>query len=127
RLADLQPKGALAVFRRITTPKGADETKLEAEIARIEVELANLGQLEAAFKQFVEETSNWIVGRDPWSLMQPADVEQLEARMKRAQEEFRDFAAYQVPNRREDLETHALITMASADARGYAALPEPVR
>src|SRR5215210_1553757 len=59
--------------------------------------------------------------------MEPADVEQLEAQMKRAREEFRDFAAYNVPNRREELETLTLITMASADARGYAALPEPVR
>lgn len=127
RIADLQPKDALAIFRRTTTPKSADVTKFEAEIAKIEAELAKLGQLEAAFKQFVEETSNWTRGRDPWSLMQPADVEQLDAWMKRAREEFRDFAAYNVPHRHEDLETHALVTMASADARGYAALPEAVR
>ena len=127
RIAELQPKDALAVFRRITTPKSADVTKLEAEIAKIKVELAKLGQLEAAFKLFVEETGNWARDRDPWSLMQLADVEQLDARMKRAREEFRDFAAYYIPNRHVDLETHALVTMASADAQGYAALPEAVR
>ena len=127
RLADLQPNDALAIFRRIVNPKSADVTKLEAEITKIEAELAKLGQLEVAFKQFVEETSDWTQGRDPWSLMQPADVEQLEAQIKRAQEEFRHFAAYYVPNRREELETLALVTMASADARAYAALPEPVR
>ena len=127
RLNELQPKDALAVFRRITSPKSADVTKLEAEIAKVEAELAKLGQLEVTFKQFVEETSNWTRGRDPWSLMQPADVAQLEAQMKRAQEEFRDFVASYVPSRREELETSPLVTMASADARGYAALPEPVR
>ncbi len=127
RIADLQPKDALAIFRRMTTPKSADVTKFEAEIAKIEAELANLSQLEAAFKQFVEETSNWTRDRDPWSLMQPADVEQLDARMNQAREEFRDFAASYLPHRRQDLETHALVTMASADARGYAALPETVR
>jgi len=127
RLNELQPKDALAVFRRLTSPKSADVTKLEAEIAKVEAELAKLGQLEVTFKQFVEEVSDWTRGRDPWSLMQPADVEQLEAKMKRAREEFRDFAASYVPHRRIDLETLALVTMASADVRGYGALPEPVR
>lgn len=127
RLADLQPKDALAVFRRLTSPKSADATKLEAEIAKVEAELAKLGQLEVTFKQFVEGVSDWTRGRDPWNLMQPADVEQLEAQMKRAREEFRDFAASYVLDRRIDLETLALVTMASADARGYGALPEPVR
>src|SRR3954462_15416146 len=75
----------------------------------------------------VEEMSNWTRGRDPWSLMQPADVAQLEAQMKRAREEFHDFARYYAPGRRNELETLALVTMASADAPGYAALPEPVR
>jgi hypothetical protein len=127
RLNELQPKDALAVFRRITGPKSADVTKLEAEIAKAEAELAKLGQLEVTFKQFVEEASNWTQGRDPWSVMQPAEVEQLQAQMKRAREDFRDFAAYYVPGRREELETSTLVTMVSADGRGYAALPEPVR
>ena len=39
----------------------------------------------------------------------------------------RDFAAGYVPHRREELENLTLVTMASADAQGYAALPEPVR
>ena len=127
RIDELQPKDALAVFRRMTSPKSADVTKLEAEIAKVEAELAKLGQLEVPFKQFVDEASNWTRDRDPWSLMQPADVAQLDAQMKRAREEFRDFAAAYVPHRREELENLTLVTMASADARGYAALPEPVR
>jgi Domain of unknown function (DUF1963) len=127
RLNELQPKDALAVFRRITSPKNADVTKLEAEISKVEAELAKLGQLEVTFKQFVDETSNWARDHDPWSLMQSADVAQLDAQMKRAREEFRDFVASYVPARREELETLALVTMASADARGYVALPEPVR
>jgi Domain of unknown function (DUF1963) len=127
RLNELHPKDALAIFRRMTSPKSADVTKLEAEIAQVEAELAKLGQLEVTFKRFVEEVSNWTRGRDPWSLMHAADAEQLDARMKRAREEFRDFAAYYVPHRREELETLTLVTMASADSRAYAALPESVR
>jgi hypothetical protein len=123
----LQPKDALAVFQRMINPKSAEVVKFDAEIAKAEAELAKLGQLEAPFKQFVEETSNWTQDRDPWSLMQPADVEQLEGRMKRAREEFRDFALSYAPNWRTELETMTLLTMAAADDRGYAALPEPVR
>jgi hypothetical protein len=52
--------------------------KLETEIAKVEAELAKLGQLELPFKQFVAETSSWTRGRDPWSLMQPADVHRLD-------------------------------------------------
>jgi hypothetical protein len=58
--------------------------------------------------------------------MRPADIEQLDERIKRVREEFKDFDSY-VPHRREDLETSTLLAMASADERGYAALPEPVR
>jgi hypothetical protein len=127
RLNELQPRDALAVFRRMTNPKSEDVTKLEAEIARVEAELAKLPRLEVAFRQFVEEVSDWTRGRDPWSLMAPADVEHLVTQMNRAREEFRDLAASYVPHRREDLETTTLVTMVSADARGYAALPEAVR
>jgi len=127
RLNELQPKDALAIFRRMTSPKSTDVTKLEAEIAKTEAELATLGQREVGFRQFVEEASNWARERDPWSLMQPAEVEQLDARMKRAREEFRDFTGASVPQRRTELETATLVAMASADAQGYAALPESVR
>jgi uncharacterized protein YwqG len=107
--------------------KDPDVVKLEAEIAKVEAELVKLGRLEVPFKQLVAETNDWTRGRDPWSLMQPADVEQLEARMKRAREEFLDFAYSYAPRLRKDLETATLVAMASADDRGYAALPEPVR
>jgi Domain of unknown function (DUF1963) len=43
RINELQPKDVLAVFRRITGPKSADVTKLEAEMAKAEAELAKLG------------------------------------------------------------------------------------
>jgi len=69
-------------------------TKLEAEIAQSEAELARIGELEVEFKRFVEEVSNWTSGRDPWSLMDPVHVGKLGALMKRAGEEFREFAAY---------------------------------
>jgi len=126
RLQELQPKNALALFRRVTGPKSPEVTKLEAEIARVEADVAKLGPLEVRFKQFVDDVSKWTQGRDPWALMEPAEVEHLDAQIKPAAEEFRDFAGSYVPTRRKDLETLTLITMAS-DPRGYAALPEPVR
>ena len=127
RINELQPKDALAIFRRMASPKSGDVTKLEADITRTEAELEKLRLLEVPFKQFVDEASNWTRDRDPWSLMQPVEVAQLDAQMKRAREEFRDFAAAYLPHRREELENLTLVTMASADARGYAALPESVR
>jgi hypothetical protein len=130
RIAELQPRDALATFRRMLGPKPADKNadvaKLEASIAEMEAKLEELRRLEPSFWQFVKETTAWAEGRDPWSLMQPADLEHLDAQMKRMREEFKDFDAF-VPHRREDLETSTLRAMASADERGYAALPEPVR
>jgi hypothetical protein len=111
----------------MTGPKSPDVTTLEAEIAKAEAEIAQLARLEVTFTQFVEEVSDWTKGRDPWSLMPPADRDQLDSMMKRAREEFRAFTASYVPHRHVDLETSTLVTMASADARGYAALPAPVR
>jgi Domain of unknown function (DUF1963) len=127
RLDVLQPKDALAVFRRMISPKSANVAKFEEDIAKAEGDLARLRQLEVAFKSFVEQTRKWTEGRDPWSLMQSEDVLQLQAHMKRAQEEFGDFASSYTPHNYKSLETSTLIAMASADDRGYAALPEPVR
>ena len=127
RLDELQPKHALAVVRRLTSPKSPDVTNLEAQIAKTEAEIAKLGPLEVAYRRFAEEVSDWTKGRDPWAQMEPADTEHLEALMKRAREEFGDFAASYVPHRPKDLETSTLVTMASADVRGYVALPEAVR
>jgi hypothetical protein len=126
QLAKLQPNDALAIFRRMLGPKDPKAAALEAEIAKVEAMLADLHRLQPAFKSFVQETRDWTRGRDPWALMPPADIADLDARMKRAKEEFKDFA-YAVPQRREELETVTLIAMASADERGYTALPESVR
>ena len=90
-------------------PKTADVAKLEAEIAKIEAKLAELRQLEPVLGNFVQETSDWIKGLDPWGFMLPTDITDLDARMKRAREEFNDFAHYAAPNRREDLETSTLL------------------
>jgi hypothetical protein len=125
-LDEVQPKDALAVFRRMLGPKSEKVTKLKADLANAEAKLAELRALEPAFRTFVQETSDWTKDRDPWSSMRPADIEQLDRRMKRVREEFSEFDAY-VPDRSEDLETSTLLAMASGDERAYAALPEPVR
>src|SRR3954454_25019325 len=59
--------------------------------------------------------------------MQPGDLGQIHAHMKRAREEFEDFASSYTPHNYEALEPLTLVAMASADARGYAALPDRVR
>ncbi len=120
-----QPNDALAIFRRMLGPKSEKVTKLEADIVKSAARLAELHRLEPAFKTFVREVNEWTKGRDPWMRMLPADIAQLDVQMKRMQDEFKDFDAY-VP-RPEELETSTLLAMATADERGYAALPEPVR
>jgi hypothetical protein len=123
----LQPEHALAVFRRMISPKSEMVLKFEEDIAKAEAELPRLRQLEVPFKAFVEQTLDWTEGRDPWSLMQPADVAQLHAHMKRAREEFGDFASACTPHNYQSLETSTLVAMASADEGGYAALPQSIR
>lgn len=126
-LAEAQPNDVLAVFRRMLGPKNPKAAALEADIAKAEAKLAELRRLEPAFKGFVQETGDWTSGRDPWARMLPADIADLDLRMERAKQEFGDFTHYAAPQRREELETATLIAMASADDRGYAALPESVR
>jgi Domain of unknown function (DUF1963) len=126
QLDRLQPRDVLAILRRMLGPKCANAVKLEEDIAKGKAKLGELRQLEPAFKTFVQDTIEWVEGHDPWSLMRPPDIEQLDRRIKRVREEFKDFDAF-VPHRREDLETSTLVAMASADERGYAALPEPIR
>jgi len=127
QLAKLQPNDALAIFRRMLGPKSPKVAAYEADIAKAEARLADLRRLEPAFKNFVQEAGDWTKGRDPWGLMLATDIADLDARMKRAREEFGDFTHYAAPNRREELEATTLVAMASADDRGYAALPEAVR
>lgn len=127
QLAKLQPNDALAIFRRMLGPKSPKVAAYGADIAKAEARLADLRRLEPAFKTFVQEAGDWTKGRDPWGLMLSTDIADLDARMKRAREEFDGFTHYAAPNRREELETTTLVAMASADDRGYAALPEAVR
>ena len=128
RLDLLQPpRDMRAVFGRKRGPKSKDEIALEADIARTEAELADLRRLEPAFVNFVEETSSWVQGRDPWALMDAADLDQLKARIKRVKDEFWAFAGHRTPGRLQDLEALTFRVMATAEDRGYAALPEPVR
>jgi hypothetical protein len=59
--------------------------------------------------------------------MATADIERLNAKLARAEKEFRDFVRYIVPTRIEDLETRTLRAMIAGPDRAYAALPEKVR
>jgi len=127
KLARLRPDGSLGSLLRIVDGKSQERDQLEARIAANEAKLAERRPLEAAFRQFVHETSGWCSGRDPWSFMTPADITQFNARLERAAKEFQDFARAFVQTRLGDLEGVTLRTLATADNRGYATLPEHVR
>jgi Domain of unknown function (DUF1963) len=127
KLARLRPGGSLGPFYRMVDGKSQERDELEARIAANEAKLAERRPLEAAFRQLVHETSEWCSGRDPWNFMTPADIAQFDVRLKCAAKEFKDFARPYVQTRLEDLEGVTLRTLATADDRGYATLPEQVR
>lgn len=127
KIAAVQPNSGLAVFKRMFGQSTPEVAKLEAEIVKVEAELAQLAGKERSFAAFVEDTQAWTRDRDPWARMQSADIAELDARMKRAQDAFPDFARYTSPRRIEDIEAATLIAMATAEDRGYAALPASVR
>ena len=127
KLARLRPDGALGSLFRMIGGKSKEADELAARVASNEVKLAERRPLEEAFQQFVQETSAWCNGRDPWSFMTPADIEPLNARLKRAAEEFPKFTYMHVLTQVGYLEAATLRTLATADSRGYATLPEQVR
>jgi Domain of unknown function (DUF1963) len=127
KLARLRPDGSLGSLLRMVDGKSQERDELEARIAANEAKLAERRPLEAAFRQFVHETTGWCSGRDPWSFMAPEEIAQFNARLERAAKEFGDFTMAYVQRRREDIEGVTLRTLATADDRGYATLPEQVR
>jgi hypothetical protein len=131
KLRLLHPKGVLASLGRMIGGSDKEKAKeladVEARVASTEAALAELSRLEPVFRDFVQETSDWCGGRDPWSFMTPADIEQLKARLKRAEEQFRECSGVYALTMIEYLEAATLRTLATADSRGYATLPEQVR
>jgi Domain of unknown function (DUF1963) len=126
-LAALRPSGPLAGLRRMVDGKGKEAAEIEARIAANEAKLAERRTAEIAFKTFVDEAAAWVESCDPWAQMATADIERLNAKLARAEKEFRDFVRYIVPTRIEDLETRTLRAMIAGPDRAYAALPEKVR
>jgi hypothetical protein len=122
-LAALRPSGPLAGLRRMVDGKGKEAAEIEARIAANEAKLAERRPAEIAFKTFVDETTAWVESCDPWAQMATADIERLNAKLARAEKEFRDFVRYIVPTRIEDLETRTLRAMIAGPDRAYAALP----
>jgi hypothetical protein len=101
----------------MTSPKNADVTKLEAEIAKTEAELATLGQREVGFRQFVEEASTGLGARS----MEPdaAARRTLDAHERPGESGLH--GAYVATTHR--AETATLVAMASPTP-GLRALPE---
>jgi hypothetical protein len=80
-----------------------------------------------AFEQFAAEVASWTEGRDSWELLAPADVQRLEAIFQRARQEFQEYTRFCIPHSMDELSTVTLIALATAEERGYATLPEPIR
>ena len=102
---------------------------------RVEVWRQHLGAARAAererpapeFAGFVREVSDWVRGTDPWRPMTPEAVGRLAATFERGRTAFAEFTRFFTPHSLDDLETETLITLATADDRAYATMPEVVR
>lgn len=128
KIASGPPGGAFAkLMRTIAGDRTQEVARLETSIAALQAKLDEARTLEIPFQQFASDTTAWAEAHDMWDLMAPADLEQFEARLARAHEEFPIFARYNVPRRAEDLLTATISALATADDRGYATLPEAVR
>ncbi|MFN7920204.1 MAG: DUF1963 domain-containing protein [Bryobacteraceae bacterium] len=79
------------------------------------------------FEQFVAEVAEWTRDRDPWALLGPTDVGRLANFFERASEEFGEYTRFCLPHSLDDLATATLLALATAEDRGFAALPPQVR
>ena len=127
KLAQLQPKGMLAAFRKTVEGKSKDVIDAEARVAVKEAEIAKLKVLEGEFLTFVDDVVAWTKGRDPWSFMDRGDCERFKDLLQRAKKEFDAFASSYASPYITSPETTALVALATADNRAYATLPERVR
>ncbi len=127
RLRRLSPGGALAPLWSMLGGKSQEVTKLEAGLVEKEAKLAAHSALAETFHKFVLETTEWARKRDPWRQMTTDEWDELSTRFKRGKDEFKAFAAWVLPYSPESLEDMTIVTLLSAEERGYATLPEPVR
>jgi len=127
KLDELQPKSLLASLRRSLQGTGKEAAEIEVRIAANQAQLEKLDEQEREFRRFVDEVAEWTKGHDPWEFMPPADTEKLSQLMQRGDKELRPFTGVYASRSLTAPEKTTLLTLASADERAYATLPERAR
>jgi hypothetical protein len=100
----------------------------DAHRRRLEQHDAGAGELPYDdFLRYLEDVSVWTGERDPWTRMQASDLERGTELFTRGRRAFRNLVGYRAVYDWQDLATHTLREMATADDRVYGQLPEPIR
>jgi hypothetical protein len=129
KLRRLRPGGALADLWTKVLGEKKDVSGLEAQIAKLENDLAEHARRAESFSRFVAETAAWVKDRDPWTFMSPADTDRLAGAYKQATADkgFERLVGWRLPHSLEVMEDHTLKTLAAAHDDAYATLPENAR
>src|SRR5262249_5817066 len=106
--------------------KSKDVSDLEAQVAKLENELAGHVRKAENFSRLVANTATWVKDRDPWTFMPQEDIDRLAGAYKLAQDRtgFEKRAGWRMPRSFEAMEALPLRTLVAADDDAYATLPE---
>jgi hypothetical protein len=129
KLGRLRPGGALTKLWTKALGSSKDVSDLEAQVTKMEDELAGQVRRAESFSRFVAETAAWVQHRDPWAFMPQEDIDRLAGAYRQAKEDqgFRKLAGWRLPHSLEAMEAVTLRTLAAADDDAYATLPEGAR
>ncbi len=108
--------------------EGKDEELAQAlaNVREFEKQLAATHLQYPDFKDYMVEVARWVHGRDPWSLMQPDDLAQLETYWKR-QTEFPNLTGYTGIGGLDWLHGDMVKALPQKGTPGYAALPPDIQ
>jgi uncharacterized protein YwqG len=129
KLRRLRPGGALADLWTKVLGANKDVSDLEAQIAKMENELAEHVRKAESFSRFVAETAAWVKDRDSWAFMPQQDIDRLAGAYRQAKDDkgFHKLVGWRMPRSFEAMEALTLRTLAAADDDAYATLPENAR
>lgn len=125
KFARLAPGGALAPLWSMVgvKSKSKDVAELEARIAEHAATLAKHDETAADLARIARRAADWARGKDPGSLMAPAERSATETLFAEAKAK----AKYALPYSLESLETLTLIDLAAAEDRVFGSLPASIR
>ncbi len=123
----LRPKKFLGIFGSRAADDGEALKNAEQQLARYQQQHDRYQRQLPEFERFANDARVWVAGKDPHHLMTPSEAEAFAALFARGRTEFEDFVRYTTPYSLDDAAVQTLLFLATADERGYATLPEPVR